>query len=187
MALRQPSEIIVSRDETPTSREFKITYAYTAQGRIDLITVEDLTSKSLPYAPFSTTGRTRTVDYSYEYHDPNDGKTRLKQIEIDGPRTDVADTTTYNFTTSGYLESVVDAEGNTTTWSGHNGRGQPQMRTDPDGTTHNFTYYPRGWIKQYATGSAIWNFQYWPNGLLKSIAIPAGETIELDYDVVVAI
>lgn len=174
--LRLPTMTKVSQDGTTATEEYKIDRTYTSKGRPLTVTVTDLTTHT---APYSTNGRTRVWSYSYTYHDL--AETRVDTVTINGPRSDVTDTTTLEYSTDGYLEKLTNAEGHVVEWSNHNGRGQPGTLTEPDGTTTTFTYHPRGWLRTRTKQSKVWTYDYYKNGLLKSISWPDGASQTFEY------
>lgn len=141
----------------------------------------DLTTDAVPYA---TTGRTRAWEYTYEYYDG--AKTQLKSMVINGPRTDVVDTTTYDFSTNGFLMTVTDALGRTVQYRDHNGRGQPGLVIDPNGVEAMLTYTPRGWldsiVRDFGGVNAWADFDYDGTGNLTRITQADGNFIAISYD-----
>ena len=126
------------------------------------------------------TSASRTWTYTY---------TALGQVSsIDGPRSDVADTTqlTYYACTSGgqcgQLATVTDAAGNLTTYSSYDQNGQPLTITDPNGTIATLTYDARQRLTSRAVGGETTAIEYWPTGLLKKVTLPDGSVVAYEYD-----
>ncbi len=144
-------------------------------------TEKDLTTDAMPYA---TTGRSRTWRYSYEFYD-EEGK-RLKSVMIDGPRTDVADSTMYNFSENGFLAKTTDALARTVQYLDHNGRGQPGRIIDANGVETLLTYTPRGWLDSIVRdmgGENAWtDFDYDSVGSLTRITQANGTFLAISYD-----
>jgi YD repeat-containing protein len=62
----------------------------------------------------------------------------------DGPRTDVNDTTRFEYDTKGRLTHVINALGHITERSSFNFMGDPEIIIDPSGTTTTLTYSSEG-------------------------------------------
>ncbi|MCW8998334.1 MAG: hypothetical protein OQK04_06425, partial [Kangiellaceae bacterium] len=87
-------------------------------------------------------GRSRATSYDYTYHTNGLIKTKV----IDGPRVDVSDITTIEYSSRGYVSKITNALGHTTLFSNHNIFGQPALITRPDGSINRYSYHPRGWL-----------------------------------------
>ncbi|HEY4370041.1 MAG TPA: RHS repeat-associated core domain-containing protein [Steroidobacteraceae bacterium] len=122
----------------------------------------------------------RTWTYTYDA----DGRV----LTADGPRTDVADTTTYTYYTCttgvecGQVHTITDAAGHVTTYNTYNGSGQPLTISDPNGTVTTLTYDARQRILSQTVGSETTGFTYWPTGLLKRVTQPDGSYVQYSYD-----
>jgi RHS repeat-associated core domain len=110
-------------------------------------------------------------------------------LAVDGPRTDVADVTTYAYyltdsTTAhhGDLQSVTDALGHTTTYLAYDGAGRVTSLQDANGVVTNLTYTPRGWLASRSVGGATTTLGYTPYGAVASITDPDGITTSYTYD-----
>jgi RHS repeat-associated protein len=110
-------------------------------------------------------------------------------LSVDGPRTDVADVTTYAYyltdsTTAhhGDLQSVTDALGHTTTYLTYDGAGRVTSLRDPNSVVTNLTYTPRGWLASRNIGGATTTLSYTPYGAVASITDPDGITTSYTYD-----
>ena len=80
-------------------------------------------------------GTPYTYTTTYTYY-PN-GKLQ----SIDGPRTDVSDSTTYTYdSTTGYLTSMTQPIIGATTYSNFDALGNPQTVTDPNNNVTSYTY-----------------------------------------------
>src|SRR5512143_2692407 len=96
-----------------------------ATGLVQTITETDTTTQSVPY---STNGQTRVWTFTYTM------ASGVKQLtSIDGPRTDVSDTTAYQYTAAGYLSRITDAVGHQTNITSLDGMGRPLSITDSNG------------------------------------------------------
>lgn len=105
---------------------------------------------------------------------------------IDGPRTNVSDVTTLEYTTSGYLSKATNAVGHITLYQNHNARGLPEKIIDPNGVVTLLDYNGRGWLEtlsvQAAGGSLVTSFTYNANGDITQILQPGGALLNYEYD-----
>jgi YD repeat-containing protein len=142
----------------------------------------DLTTDAVPY---TTNGQTRVWSFAYEYHDEQ--KTRLKLRSVDGPRTDVPDSTTYEYSPQGFLVRVTNALGRTVQYLDHNGRGQPEKVIDANGVETMLTYTARGWLDMVVRdmgGENAWtDLDYDDVGNLTRITRADGSFLAFSYDV----
>ena len=115
-----------------------------------------------------------------------------------GPRTDVAQTTTYSYyldsATSGCptpggachqpadLYTVTDPAGHVTTTASYDADGRPTRITDINGVNTDLTYTPRGWLASRSVGGAQTTFGYTPYGAVSSVTDPDGVTTSYGYD-----
>ena len=143
--------------------------------RIDLITQTDLLTTGNP---------TRQWDYRYTYHDA--ANLKVETITIDGPRTDVADTTVQTFDEQGLLIQTTNALGHRTQFQDHNAEGLPQTMIDENNVVTELRYTTRGWLDtvtvKSALGDVITDYVYYPNGLVQSIVQPNGVRLDYEYD-----
>lgn len=110
-------------------------YDYYANGRLKSVTNRDTTTGS---APYSTFGNERTWTYHYTYGGAS-GET-VVAMTVDGPRTDVADTTTYRYDLNGHLTSVESANSNTIQFQDFNSWGIPEEILDENGELIHLDY-----------------------------------------------
>lgn len=110
-------------------------------------------------------------------------------LSMDGPRTEVADVTTYAYYLTdsatahhGDLQSVTDALGHTTTYLTYDGAGRITSLQDANGVVTNLTYTPRGWLASRNVGGATTTLNYTPYGAIASISDPDGITTHYTYD-----
>jgi YD repeat-containing protein len=136
-------------------------------------------------------------NWSYSYNN-------LGLIETaNGPRTDVADVTTYAYDAQGHLTQVTNALGHITQLSNFDSYGNPQTLVDANGVTSSLSYTPQGWLASVSTAGSTTSFEYdaigqitqltrgdgswlqytW-NGARRLTAISnnLGEKVEYDYD-----
>lgn len=138
-------------------------YTYTADGQVLTHTATD-----------SVLGGSRVWNYSY------DSEGRL--TGVDGPRTDVADQSTYAYDVQGNLESVTNALGHVTTVLSRDGAGRVAQTQDANGVLTSYAYDPRGRATSITTGGATTSFTYKSTGLLATVTPPTGGTITYSYD-----
>ena len=160
----------------------KTVWVYDTNRRLLSRTETDLTTDAVPYA---TTGRTRIWNYTHEYYDPAE-KTQLKKTMVDGPRTNVTDTTIYEYSTDGFLTKMTNELGHDTVYTLHNGRGQPGKITDPNDTVTLLTYTPRGWLDKVIQDdggeNALTDLDYDDVGQLKKVTLADQTWLIFDYD-----
>jgi YD repeat-containing protein len=134
-------------------------------------------------------GLPRVWSYSYAA----DGQVLVEN----GPRTDVTDTTTYEYYAAtdtatpikwykGDLKKVTNAAGHVTTYDQYEPNGKPLKITDPNGVVMQMTYHVRDWLTSVSTITAgitqTTNYEYWPTGKLKKVTQPDGSYLSYGYD-----
>jgi RHS repeat-associated protein len=125
-------------------------------------------------------GQTRTWTFTYT--------TAGLLASADGPRTDVSDVTTYDYTTSGFLSKVTNALGHEIEITSHNGRGLPLVMIDENGVESTLTYTPRGWLESVTVDSgaggtsATTTFAYDGVGRITRVTLPDGSALNYAYD-----
>ena len=155
-------------------------YTHDALGNVLSVTVSD---------PVAGTSRTLTAT--------RDTEGRL--LTIDGPRTDVADITTYTYfdaedpacasapTTCTYrrgdLKSVTNARGHVTHFVRYDGAGRLLESRDANGLVSTFTYTPRGWLASRTVGGLTTTITYTAVGDVESVTTPDGRSLTYTYDV----
>ena len=102
---------------------------------------------------------------------------------VNGPRTDVTDTTTYVYdSTTGSLASVTNALGHVTTLGNYDAHGRPRQITDPNGLVTNLTYDLRGRLTARNVGGELTAYEYDGVGQLKKVTLPDGSYLSYTYD-----
>lgn len=112
-----------------------------------------------------------------------------QMLTHDGPRTDVADITTYTYYsdttadhTLGDLQSVTNALGKVTRYTQYNKHGQVLSMVDANGVVTAYTYDLRQRLKSVAVGGQLTQYDYDLAGQLKKVTQPDGSTVGYDYD-----
>jgi len=140
----------------------------------------------------ATLGEARTWRHQYDRHG--------RLIHSDGPRTDVADITTYDYWPAdascpgaelgsgrdkgcrGQLRQITDALGNITRHTRYNAHGQLEERIAPNGRIDRFAYDARQRLVQRQHGEEITTYTYDPAGQLTRLVSPDGSHIDYRYD-----
>jgi RHS repeat-associated protein len=157
------------------SGQYRIEYSYTADNRVASIARINLSEHGVA-------NQTRVTTYSYTKH-PNG---LLATVAVDGPLSGAGDVVTSTFSESGDLISVANSLGHTTTYSNHNGLGQPGRITGPNGDITDLIYDAQGrivterrWIDGVAADTVnAYNVQ----GLLASVTAADGAITAYEYD-----
>jgi YD repeat-containing protein len=161
--------------------QWQADYRYDSAGRLLARTLTDLTTFTEPYASY---GQRREWAYHYSFQDP--GETRISALVVDGPRTDVADTTRYEYSSAGFLVAVTNAAGHVTRYLDHNGRGQPLRMVDPNGVETRYQWSPRGWLEsvevENGDADAVTRYTYDAVGNPVEAALPGGWRLSYRYD-----
>ncbi|MBI1215901.1 MAG: hypothetical protein GC185_08805 [Alphaproteobacteria bacterium] len=153
-------------------------YDYDTYGRVTSKTVTD-----------TNTSDTRITTYTY-YANSTDGSgnTILGRLEqVDGPRTDVTDTTDYTYDSNLDLKTITNALGQVTTIVSRDSAGRPTEVTDPNGTETDYTYDTNGRLQTStrAVGTALeaeTTFDYDDNGNLTKVTLPNSAYLQYSYD-----
>jgi len=177
----------------------KTNWTYNARSQVLSTTATD---------PATSATRTSTITYC-EAADVTAGGCPFVGLvkSTDGPRTDVADTTTFAYrqtddpacagapTTCAYrkgdLWKVTNALGQTVEIPAYDGAGRPLAMIDANGVRTDYDYHPRGWITASKLRGAdnaseaddrITRIEYWPTGLVKKVTQPDGAFTSYSYD-----
>ncbi|MCK6407541.1 MAG: DUF6531 domain-containing protein, partial [Rhodocyclaceae bacterium] len=161
----------------------RTTYTYDPAGnlltRSEQATTDTNGSQGFAAAP---SGAARTWTFTYN--------TRGQVLTADGPRTDVADVTTYTYHPTddpspgkrGNLATVTNALGHVTQVTAYDAAGRPLTIIDPNGVTTTLTYTPRGWLKTRGIGGQTTTWDYDPAGQLTRITLGDGSFTNYHYD-----
>jgi len=172
-SFRLPTQVAVYSGASSAGTPVQTTsYTYDGYGNVLTRTITD-----------GATGASRTWATSYY----NSGLYGQPQT-VDGPRTDVADVTTYTYynctsgAQCGQVQSVTDALGHTTTYNSYDANGNPLSITDPNGTVTLLTYDLRQRLRTRTVGGEQTRFNYYPTGLLQKVTQPDGSYLTYIYD-----
>lgn len=113
---------------------------------------------------------------------------RIKKAN--GPRTDVADVTTYAYYPDddpdlgrrGQLWKTTNALGHVTEILAYDLRGHPTRVRDPNGLITEYTYTARGWLKTRLVGERLTTYTYDKVGQLTRVDFLDGASLEYTYD-----
>lgn len=112
---------------------------------------------------------------------------------VNGPRTDVTDTTTFDYydcTTGdecGQLESVTNALSQVTTFDTYDGNGRVTQMTDPNGVETDYTYDGRGRVTSIVQTPTVGTarttgYTYNAAGNVTSVTFPDSTTLTYTYN-----
>lgn len=109
-------------------------------------------------------------------------------LTVTGPRTDVADVTTYTYyicttgTQCGQVNTITNALNQVATFLTYNGNGQPLTISDPNGVMTTLAYDARLRLKSRQIGTETTSYTYYPTGLLNVVTLPDSSTVQFAYD-----
>jgi YD repeat-containing protein len=127
-------------------------------------------------------GRPRTWSYAYDANGA--------LLAADGPRTDVADITTYAYYAAdhsdaakrGNLATIRNAAGHVTSFTAYNLHGQPITIVDPNGMTIELGYDQRQRLVSRDAGGEVTRYDYDGAGQLTRLTLPDGSRLKYEYD-----
>ena len=170
---RLPALISVYSGASATGTPLRTTsYTYDGYGNVLTKTITD---------PASGSSRTWTNTY---YNSGLYGQLQTRN----GPRTDVADVTSYTYYNCasggqcGHVHTVTDALGHTTTYNSYDAHGYPTSITDPNGTVTTLTYDSRQRLTSRTVGGELTRYNYYPTGFLQKVTQPDGRSLSYLYD-----
>ena len=133
---------------------------------------------------FSATpsGSARVWTYSYNANG--------SVLTVNGPRTDVADVTTYTYYANDDMDpgkranvaTITTAAGHTTQITAYNAHGQPLTIVDPNGLTTNLAYDARQRLESRTVGTEVTSYDYDGVGQLTKVTLPDGSYLNYVYD-----
>lgn len=150
-------------------------------GRITDFDYDDMGRIKLKRITDTPSNRNQQTSYLYEYG-METSPPYVKKLTVNGPRTDVTDTTVLDYDTSGKLLKTTNALGHATHFNLYDAEGRLRKMTDVNGLVTEFSYHPRGWLRSRKVGSALTAFEYYPSGLLKTATAPGGAVLTYTYD-----
>ncbi|MBM9538730.1 RHS repeat-associated core domain-containing protein [Desulfobulbus alkaliphilus] len=123
----------------------------------------------------------RTIRYHYDAHG--------RITAINGPRVEVDDLLSFVYyentpeqgANRGFLQSVTNGLGQTTTYSHYNGLGLPEQIEDANGLQTTLMYDDQGRVLSQTTGSRTVTHRYDPAGKLLAVTLPDSRIISLSY------
>ena len=137
----------------------------------------------------TATSATRITAYTYHSNSTDgSGNTILGRLaEIDGPRTDVADVTEYDYDANFDLETITNPLGQITEITARDAAGRPTTIEDVNDVETDIVYNSNGWLMSstVAPGTALeaeTAYAYDDNGNLTMVTLPNGTTVEYTYD-----
>jgi len=127
-------------------------------------------------------GAPRVWTYTYN--------TTGQMLTMNGPRTDVADVTTYtyhaandpDFGKRGNVATITNPLGHVTTIGAYNAHGQPLSMTDPNGLVTAMTYDLRQRLTSRTVGGETTGYEYDGVGQLTKVTLPDGSFLSYSYD-----
>ena len=111
-------------------------------------------------------------------------------LTVDGPRTDVADVTTYTYYgvtdpcigCRGNVNTMTNAVGHVTIYKTYDADGQPTLIADPNNAATTMSYDLRGRLKSRVVGGESTTFDYDNAGQLVKVTQPDGSFLRYQYD-----
>ncbi len=119
-------------------------------------------------------------------------------LREDGPRTDIADTTTYTYYTDtvfnaageghtiGDLSKITNAAGHITKYTLYDRAGRLLTRLEANGAETRYAYTPRGWLKaevlRYQGQERFTSYTYDKVGQLTQVIAPNDYVMDFSYD-----
>ncbi|MFZ2974577.1 MAG: RHS repeat-associated core domain-containing protein [Ferribacterium limneticum] len=130
----------------------------------------------------TVTGSPRIWTYTYNHFG--------QVLTTDGPRTDVADVTTYTYYDAadpdpgkrGNIATIRNALSHITQVTAYDLNGRPLSITDPNGVITTLSYWPRGWLHTSSIADATTTYDYDGVGQLTQLTRPDGSFTAYEYD-----
>jgi len=153
-------------------------YNYDTYGRMTSVSVTD-----------TATSEVRTITYTYwpNSTDPSGNVILGRLKQIDGPRTDVTDTTNFAYDATFNLTTITNALGQVTTIVTRDAAGRPTKIRDANNVDTVLTYDSNGWLKTstraFGTAlAALTQYDYDFTGNLTKVTLPNGVFVSYSYD-----
>ena len=153
-------------------------YDYDAYGRLTTVTATDTNT---------STSRIWALDY-YSNGTDGSGNTILGRLkEIDGPRTDVTDKTTFTYDGNYNLTKIKNALNQETEITARDAAGRPTTIEDPNGVETDLTYDTNGRLETITVApgtalEAVTTLDYSDAGDITDMELPNGTTMGFTYD-----
>ncbi len=148
---------------------------YDADNRVSSITITNLSVNGVA-------NQSRTTTYAYTEHVNG----MLATMTVDGPLSGNGDAVVSSYSPYGDLMSIANSLGHATTYSSHNGLGEPGRITGPNGDIVDIIYDAQGrttTLRRWIAGVAADTVNaYNAQGLLASVAAADGATTNYEYD-----
>jgi RHS repeat-associated protein len=192
---------VVERRNAAGTPVLRTTTLYNARNQVRQVDVTDLTV---------TPNVTRSTVHTFcEQADVTAGTCPIvgQLIAVNGARTDVADTTSYQYRSAdhpdcaaspaacpyrkGQLWRLTNASGHIVETVSYNLYGKPLRTVDANGVATDYEYDARGRLTArkirgsddaVETDDRITRIEYWPTGLIKRMTQPDGASIQYAYD-----
>lgn len=149
------------------------------------------TNGSQGFAATATGAAARVWTYSYNANG--------QILTVDGPRTDIADVTSYAYYDSavtcattlpgasvtgcrGQVQTIINAAGHVTTIAEYNGHGQPLKIVDPNGLVTTLRYDGRMRLTSRSVGGETTAYAYDGVGQITRVTSPDGSYLNYTYD-----
>lgn len=153
-------------------------YDYDTYGRMTSMTVTD-----------TATSETRITTYTYHSNTTDgSGNTVLGRLAtINGPRTDVTDTTSFTYDANLNLTKITNALSQEFEITARDSAGRPTTVEDENNVETDYDYDSNGWLESAtrAPGTAleaVTSFTYDANGNLTGVQLPNGVDVTYTYD-----
>jgi YD repeat-containing protein len=151
-------------------------YKYLPNGRASSIEVKNLSANGVA-------SQVRKTTYTYTLHTNG----LIATMKIDGPLAGSSDVSTKTFSSAGDVISTENGLGHKTTFSNHNGYGQPGSVVGPNGDRADFVYDAIGRLLEERVHRAgvirTTSYKYDGFGRLASVTYPDGVKHGYQYDV----
>ena len=125
-------------------------------------------------------GAARQWRYAYTYSSTIPG--HVSRLTVDGPRTDAADVTTYDWDDSGNLIAVTNALGHVVALGSYDAHGRAQQVVDANGLATTLAYDARGRLIARSVGGESTAYDYDAAGQLTRLTLPDGSFLAYTYD-----
>ncbi len=149
----------------------RITEPTSAGSRVTTFTLDSRGNARTKTVTVGAESRTWTYDYNAVG----------QMISVDGPRADVADTTTWTYV-AGNLDTMTDAAGNVTRYGNYDAHGRAQSITDANGLVTAMMYDARGRLKTSSAGMETTAYDYDGVGNLSKLTLPDATFLRYGYD-----